>query len=425
MSQRLAERVSEWIGTRTSRRGFLVRTAVGGAALSTNPLDWALRPISAYAAACECRGQPCACGTACCDGYTEFCCTLNGQNTCPPGTVAGGWWKADGSGFCGSAPRYYIDCNVAPGQNPCSCGCALNDCNHRVTCCTQFRYGQCHQEIPVVGAIMCRVVTCTPPWVFDTTCTTVTATDDYTATHDAPCLHYQYLLTQPPIEADADWPLYQLFRLYFTILGRYPDQSGFGYFASHLNQWPLGYIGELMVASDEFARKGVTTDSQFVDLMYQQGLGRPADAQGKQYMLSLLQTHTRGDVGNYIAQSQEAQRRLIYFFAHGIVPRLYLAALARTGEPEGIYYWDFRVWEGYPEDGIAAAFCATPEFQQRYAGTTNRQFVQALYMNVLGRAGEQSGVYYWTGVLDRGTPRYDVVYLFANSAEFKQRTGIG
>jgi hypothetical protein len=59
-----------------------------------------------------------------------------------------------------------------------------------------FRYGQCHQEIPQVGAIVCRVVTCTAPWEFDATCTTTDARDDSTAHHDAPCLH------QPPKEKD-------------------------------------------------------------------------------------------------------------------------------------------------------------------------------------------------------------------------------
>jgi hypothetical protein len=118
-----------------------------------------------------------------------MCCTLTGANTCPPGTFAGGWWKADGSGFCGDAPRYYIDCNVMPGQSPCGCGCANGDCGNRKSCCTVFRYGQCHQDIPNVTAIMCRVITCTPPWVFDPKCTTSPATDNGTRGHDRACLH--------------------------------------------------------------------------------------------------------------------------------------------------------------------------------------------------------------------------------------------
>ena len=47
-------------------------------------------PGSAYSALCACGGQNCACGSLCCDGYTEFCCTMTGHNVCPPGTIAGG-----------------------------------------------------------------------------------------------------------------------------------------------------------------------------------------------------------------------------------------------------------------------------------------------------------------------------------------------
>lgn len=168
---------------------MLVRSALVGSALATNPVGLVFKPMSAYAATCMCRGQSCACGTACCDGYTEFCCTLTGSNQCPSGTVAGGWWRAEGSGLCGGASRYYLDCNQTPDQPSCPCTCAANDCNHRVTCCVHFRYGQCHQEFAQLGAIVCRVVTCTPPWQFDQSCTTVDAEDDSTASHDAPCLH--------------------------------------------------------------------------------------------------------------------------------------------------------------------------------------------------------------------------------------------
>ena len=189
VSRWLVEKTSSVLAARTGRRGMLVRSAVVGSALAVNPVDFVFRPVSAFAAACTCRGQDCACGTACCDGYTEFCCTLNGRNTCPPGTVAAGWWRAEGSGLCGGSSRYYIDCNQRPDVAPCGCTCANGDCNNRVTCCVHFRYGQCHQELPQVGAIQCRVVTCSPPWTFDSTCTTVDAVDNATASHDAPCLH--------------------------------------------------------------------------------------------------------------------------------------------------------------------------------------------------------------------------------------------
>jgi len=185
---------------RTSRRGFLARMTVGATAVTVAPADFLLRPGTAYAAVCACApGTNCDCSSLCCDGYTQFCCTINhGVNACPPGTFAGGWWKADGSQYCAGA-RYYIDCHgecqgcgcgggpFCPSCDGLVCECALGSCANRHVGCTEFRYGQCHQEIACSGRIACRVVSCTPPWQLDSTCTTVAQTDDTTANHFAPC----------------------------------------------------------------------------------------------------------------------------------------------------------------------------------------------------------------------------------------------
>jgi hypothetical protein len=195
----LVDKASTLLANRTSRRGFLARTAVVGSALTVAPLRYILRPGTAYAAVCGCAGQACGCSAACCDGYTEFCCTITGSNTCPPGTFVGGWWKADRTSFC-AGPRYYIDCNgvcscacggghFCPGCDGMSCGCANGDCNLRHSGCTAFRYGQCHTEVACSGRILCRVVSCTAPWEIDGTCSRVSATDQTTAGHDAACLH--------------------------------------------------------------------------------------------------------------------------------------------------------------------------------------------------------------------------------------------
>lgn len=199
---RLVDRISGLLARRTGRRGFLARSAVVGSAIAANPISYALRPTSAYAAICNCNGSACDCGQLCCDGYTEFCCTLNGENKCPPGTILGGWWKVDGSGFCGGGPRYYMDCNASCGSCGCGssglcsgacsgtgCGCAHGDCNNRKAGCTLFRYGQCNQQVGCMGPIVCRVVTCVPPWALDGTCTTTVRVDGATAGHDRSCLH--------------------------------------------------------------------------------------------------------------------------------------------------------------------------------------------------------------------------------------------
>jgi hypothetical protein len=203
VSVRLVDKAGSMIATRTSRRGFLTRSAVVGSAVAAAPAAYVLRPGTAYAAICSCNNQSCDCGQTCCDGYTEFCCTMTGENTCPTGTIPAGWWKVDGSSYCvtnGSpGPRYYLDCNAAPSgpcgpsgvtksTDLCDCSCADGNCNNRKACCTAFRYGQCNQQVACLGPIVCRVVTCTPPWNFDPTCTTATATDNNTRWHHRPCL---------------------------------------------------------------------------------------------------------------------------------------------------------------------------------------------------------------------------------------------
>lgn len=201
VTTRVAEKASGFLSSRFSRRGFFARSAVVGSAVAVGPVGFALKPSTAYAAVCNCSGSNCTCGSLCCDGYTEFCCTLTGENKCPPGTLMGGWWKADGSGMCNGA-RYYMDCNApcngcsCGGNGVCAgscsgtgCGCANGDCNNRKAGCTQFRYGQCNQSIPCLGPILCRVITCLAPWDIDPTCTTTVRVDQATLSHDRPCLH--------------------------------------------------------------------------------------------------------------------------------------------------------------------------------------------------------------------------------------------
>ena len=78
-----------------------------------------LRPVSAQALV-NCVN--CNSGSRCCDGYTEFCCTINdGVNACPSNTFIGGWWKCTnnaGAGACHKeGVRFYIDCNIKPGRS--------------------------------------------------------------------------------------------------------------------------------------------------------------------------------------------------------------------------------------------------------------------------------------------------------------------
>jgi hypothetical protein len=183
----IAERLVGWLAgglsrTQRSRRGFLGGAAVVGAALAVDPWGYLTKPISAYAAAC---GTDSDCGS----GYSVFCCTINdGKNSCPPNTFVGGWWKADRSSFCGGAARYYIDCNALPGHHF-ACHCNKTTCDRRLVACNVFRYGQCNTQVPEVTPVVCRQISCRPPWqLYPKACGRSSATDNNTAGHTAPCL---------------------------------------------------------------------------------------------------------------------------------------------------------------------------------------------------------------------------------------------
>ncbi len=201
MSRKLADATSRFLAKRSPRRGFLAKTAVVGSAMAVAPKQFITRPATAYAQVCNCNGSRCKCSQLCCDGYTEFCCTIYGTNGCPPGSLYGGWWRVSGSNYCGGSNRYYLDCHnpcgdcgcgasgiCSGGCNGTACGCALGSCKNRKAGCTHFRYGQCNQQEKCLGPIVCRVITCTPPWQLEPNCTRSVRTDEATRNHNRACL---------------------------------------------------------------------------------------------------------------------------------------------------------------------------------------------------------------------------------------------
>jgi uncharacterized protein (DUF1501 family) len=104
------------------------------------------------------------------------------------------------------------------------------------------------------------------------------------------------------------------------------------------------------------------------------------------------------------------------------VARLYLAYFLREPDEEGYEYWVGVRESGASLGKISAEFAASPEFKQRYGSLNNRQFVQLVYGNVLRRNADSGGLNYWSGLLDAGTSRGEVMVGFSESTEFQTRT---
>lgn len=109
--------------------------------------------------------------------------------------------------------------------------------------------------------------------------------------------------------------------------------------------------------------------------------------------------------------------------AAGQVWRLYGAALGRPAETTGL-----SAWVAAPDAGaasladVANGFLASAEFALRYGDLDDAGFAARLYLNVLGRAPDASGLEYWTSKLGGGASRAEVLLGFSESAEYKGAT---
>jgi hypothetical protein len=88
----------------------------------------------------------------------------------------------------------------------------------------------------------------------------------------------------------------------------------------------------------------------------------------------------------------------------GSVYMLYKAAFNRPSDASGMGYWLAQKDDGANiVTSIAQGFVNSAEFIAKYgANPTNASYVNNLYQNVLGRAGEAGGVAYWTAEMDAG-----------------------
>ncbi|MBV8635085.1 MAG: DUF4214 domain-containing protein, partial [Burkholderiaceae bacterium] len=99
--------------------------------------------------------------------------------------------------------------------------------------------------------------------------------------------------------------------------------------------------------------------------------------------------------------------------------RLYQAAFNRAPDGAGLGYWIKQMDQGASLESAAASFLASPEAQTLYGShPSNAALVDAMYANVLHRAGDAGGIAYWRGLLDQhnATPA-QVLASFSESAE--------
>ena len=160
-------------------------------------------------------------------------------------------------------------------------------------------------------------------------------------------------------------------RIYGATLDRAPDAVGLEGWTNLVDDFhgPLSAVADAFTTSPEFIQDyGSLSDSAFVNQLYENVLGRPADAAGAQDWDNLLASGaSRGTVVLGFAESQENEAKTVSTAGdenNAEVYRLYQAALNRMPDPGGLSFWSSTLAGGATPTQVAQDFINSPEFQQ-------------------------------------------------------------
>ena len=135
----------------------------------------------------------------------------------------------------------------------------------------------------------------------------------------------QVVFADRTLRLDFDGVAGSAYRVYQAGLGRTPDEAGLGFFVRGIDAgtFTLQSMAAAFIASDEFKDKYGTpetiTNATFVDLLYQNVLGREGDSGGRAFHTEFLDTGgSRADAMANFAESQENIFNLLPLIYDGI-----------------------------------------------------------------------------------------------------------
>jgi hypothetical protein len=157
-------------------------------------------------------------------------------------------------------------------------------------------------------------------------------------------------------------------RLYLAYFGRPADGSGLRYWASRSRRGTtLSSISSTFAASSEFKHTYGSLDAHdFVELAYQNVLGRPGDSGGVAYWTSQLESHkrTRGQVMVGFSESAEFVRSQFAEVEAAAIPTL---LLGRGPTADELDTWVSAIDESATNEDLVASILASPEYAERIA----------------------------------------------------------
>jgi hypothetical protein len=193
---------------------------------------------------------------------------------------------------------------------------------------------------------------------------------------------------------------------YLDLLNRPVDPAGLAYWTNQLDQGAdRGNIAQQLTHSSEYFANIIIAPA------YQKYLGRSPDAQGSAYWVGQMQNHGLTDErleAGFIGSNE------FYQHAGGTdklwVDAMYTDLLGRPADPGGETYWTMQLANGAQRSDVAYGFADSLERET--------QRVDADYTHFLRRAADPGGVSYWVGQFAQGATNEDLIAGFIASDEY-------
>jgi Domain of unknown function (DUF4214) len=134
-----------------------------------------------------------------------------------------------------------------------------------------------------------------------------------------------------------------------------------------------------LVATD----KELSVQQSYVQGLYNNLLGRPGSLAELNGWVSILNSQGQAAVANGILHSSESLGRIVDSF--------YIRFLGRQADTAGRAAWVDILQQGASLEAVEAGFITSPE----YLGHIDTDYVQSLYLNLLGRTGSAAELALW------------------------------
>jgi hypothetical protein len=186
-------------------------------------------------------------------------------------------------------------------------------------------------------------------------------------------------------------------------------QPGTGSIPARNNLFRAGVNPTSVVSSSVDVSQPLSNERAFVQALYNELLGRSGTLAELDLWVGLLPAQGQAAVAAAILHSSEALGR--------IVDALYLRFLGRESDPTGRAGWIGFLQRGGTEEQIEDLFLTSPE----YISHINTDYVQSLYLNILGRPGTSDELAVWNNNIQH-LGLAAIADAFVHSPEYRLNT---